>query len=101
MEAVHARGIDPNLAKFTFARRPVAFFEISAKHMLTGYDNLLILFGVVFLPMFVREISGLHHPVMLGNSTTLNSAIVAGIQANYFLVDAVMALSVVIRAAQS
>lgn len=97
VEPAHAHGIDPNSAKALSQGGLLAFFEVGAKHMLTGYDHLLFLFGVMFFLTSVREIFIYITAFTLGHSATLISATLAGIRANYFLVDAAIAISVIYK----
>ena len=70
------------------------FFPLGATHMLTGYDHLLFLFGVVFFLTKFRDILKYITAFTLGHCVTLIGATFLGIRANYFLVDAVIALTV-------
>jgi HupE / UreJ protein len=70
------------------------YMGLGATHMLTGYDHLLFLFGVVFFLTTARDVFKLVSAFTLGHSITLIAATFAGITANYFLIDAVIALSV-------
>lgn len=65
-----------------------------ATHMLTGYDHLLFIFGVIFFLSGFRDIVQYITVFTIGHSITLIFATVFGISANYFLIDAVIALSV-------
>ncbi|WP_432823015.1 HupE/UreJ family protein [Trichloromonas sp.] len=67
---------------------------LGATHMLTGYDHLLFIFGVIFFLTGFRDIVKYITAFTLGHSITLIFATVFGVSANYFLVDAVIALSV-------
>ncbi|MDF1555381.1 MAG: HupE/UreJ family protein [Deferrisomatales bacterium] len=67
---------------------------LGATHMLTGYDHLLFIFGVIFFLTGFRDIVKYITAFTLGHSITLVFATMLGISANYFLVDAVIALSV-------
>lgn len=67
---------------------------LGATHMLTGYDHLLFLFGVIFFLTSLRSIVTYVTAFTLGHSITLIGATYLEITANYFLVDAVIALSV-------
>lgn len=67
---------------------------LGSEHMLTGYDHLLFLFGVIFFLSKFRDIVKFISVFTLGHSLTLISATFLGISANYLLVDAVIALSV-------
>lgn len=67
---------------------------LGATHMLTGYDHLLFIFGVIFFLTGLRDIIKYITAFTLGHSITLIFATVYGVTANYFLIDAVIALSV-------
>ena len=70
------------------------YVGLGASHMVTGYDHLLFLLGVVFFLTSARQVIRLVTAFTLGHSLTLTGATLAGISANYYLVDAVIALSV-------
>ncbi len=67
---------------------------LGATHMLTGYDHLLFIFGVIFFLTGFRDIVKYITAFTVGHSITLIFATIFSISANYFLVDAVIALSV-------
>lgn len=67
---------------------------LGAKHMVTGYDHLLFLFGVMFFLTKFGEIVKFITAFTLGHSITLIFATILQIKANYFLIDAVIALTV-------
>jgi len=73
---------------------PWDFMELGASHMITGYDHLLFLFGVIFFLTKFKDIVKFISAFTLGHSITLILATFNGIQANYYLVDAVIALTV-------
>ncbi|OFZ19131.1 MAG: hypothetical protein A2X94_10325 [Bdellovibrionales bacterium GWB1_55_8] len=70
------------------------YIWLGATHMLTGYDHLLFLFGVVFFLETFKDIVKFITVFTVGHSITLIFATFLGITANYFLIDAVIALSV-------
>ncbi len=70
------------------------YLWLGASHMLTGYDHLLFIFGVIFFLTGFRDIVKYITIFTAGHSLTLIFATIFGITANYFLVDAVIALSV-------
>lgn len=72
----------------------IRYVWLGATHMLTGYDHLLFIFGVIFFLSGFRDIVKYITAFTLGHSITLVFATLYGISANYFLVDAVIALSV-------
>jgi len=73
------------------------YMELGAKHMLTGYDHLLFLFGVIFFLTRFKDVLLFITAFTLGHCVTLIFATILGIQANYFLVDAVIALTVIYK----
>jgi hypothetical protein len=74
-----------------------AYIFVGAKHMLTGYDHLLFLVGVVFFLKNVKDILRFITAFTLGHSITLIGATLLGITANDHLIDAVIALSVLYK----
>lgn len=73
------------------------YIQLGAEHMLTGYDHLLFLLGVVFFLTKFRDIAKFITAFTVGHSITLIFATFMGISANYFLIDAVIALTVVYK----
>ena len=74
------------------------YIELGATHMITGYDHLLFLFGVIFFITSFKEIVKFITAFTIGHSITLVFATLYQIQANYYLVDAVIALTVIYKA---
>ncbi|WP_339616317.1 HupE/UreJ family protein [uncultured Gilvimarinus sp.] len=74
------------------------YIRLGATHMLTGYDHLLFLFGVMFFLTRFREIIKFITAFTIGHSITLVFATLFGISANYYLIDAVIALTVCYKA---
>jgi len=70
------------------------FVELGASHMLTGYDHLLFIFGVIFFLTRFVDIVKFITAFTIGHSITLVFATLYEIQANYYLIDAVIALTV-------
>lgn len=71
---------------------------LGAKHMVTGYDHLAFLVGVVFFLYRVQDVVLYVSLFTLGHSLTLLGGVLGGIEANPYLVDAVIGLSVVYKA---
>ena len=71
-----------------------AYIRVGATHMLTGYDHLLFLTGVVFYLTSFKDIIKFITVFTIGHCITLIGASYAGITADEHLVDAVIALSV-------
>jgi hypothetical protein len=74
------------------------FVYLGAKHMVTGYDHLLFLAGVIFFLYRMREVALYVTLFALGHSTTLLLGVFAGLEANPFLIDAIIGLSVAYKA---
>jgi hypothetical protein len=74
------------------------FTYLGAKHMVTGYDHLLFLFGVVFFLYRMREVAGYVTLFAIGHSTTLLAGVLGGLHFDPYLVDAIIGLSVVYKA---
>lgn len=74
------------------------FVELGASHMVTGYDHLLFLFGVVFFLTKFNDIVKFVTAFTIGHSITLLFATLYHVQANYYLIDAVIALTVIYKA---
>lgn len=70
------------------------YLWLGATHMLSGYDHLLFVFGIVFFLTNFKDIVKYITAFTVGHSITLIYATFNGIQINYFLVDAVIGLSV-------
>lgn len=74
-----------------------AYIQVGATHMLTGYDHLLFLAGVIFYLNSFIDILKFITVFTIGHCITLIGATYAGITANEHLVDAVIALSVLYK----
>ena len=74
------------------------YLKLGATHMLTGYDHLLFLFGVMFFLTRFGDIVKFITAFTLGHCVTLIFATLLHIKANYYLVDAVIALTVCYKA---
>lgn len=76
----------------------IPFIYLGAKHMVTGYDHLLFLFGVIFFLYRMREIGAYVTLFAIGHSVTLLYGVLSGTHVNPYLVDAIIGLSVVYKA---
>ncbi len=74
-----------------------AYIWVGAKHMVTGYDHLLFLAGVIFYLRGLRDVVRFITVFTIGHSITLTGATYLGIQADEHLIDAVIALSVLYK----
>ena len=76
----------------------IPFIYMGAKHMMTGYDHLLFLFGVIFFLYRMRDVSIYVTLFAIGHSTTLLLGVLGGFHVNAYVVDAIIGLSVVYKA---
>jgi len=74
------------------------FVYLGAKHMVTGYDHLLFLFGVIFFLYRMKHIAIYVTLFAIGHSTTMLFGVLTGISANAYVIDAIIGLSVVYKA---
>jgi hypothetical protein len=74
------------------------FLYLGAKHMVTGYDHLLFLFGVIFFLYRLPHIALYVSLFALGHSTTLLAGVYFGTNVNAYLIDAIIGVSVVYKA---
>ena len=89
-----AHGISPADKQAMLDGGNLRYLWLGATHMLTGYDHLLFIFGVIFFLSSFRDVVKFITAFTIGHSLTLVFATLFKISANYFLVDAVIALSV-------
>ena len=76
---------------------PAPFMYLGAKHMVTGYDHLLFLVGVIFFLYRTGDVVKYVSLFTLGHSLTLLLGVLARVPANAYLIDAVIGLSVVYK----
>jgi hypothetical protein len=74
------------------------FVYLGAKHMVTGYDHLLFLFGVIFFLYKLQHVALYVSLFAIGHSTTLLVGVYLGTNVSSYLIDAVIGLSVVYKA---
>ncbi|MEQ1934423.1 MAG: HupE/UreJ family protein, partial [Fimbriimonadaceae bacterium] len=70
---------------------------LGAKHMVTGYDHLLFLVGVVFFLYRLKDILLYVSLFTVGHSLTLLAGALGGLRVNPFLIDAIIGLSIVYK----
>ncbi|WP_068091144.1 HupE/UreJ family protein [Novosphingobium rosa] len=76
----------------------IPYIYLGAKHMVTGYDHLLFLFGVIFFLYRLKDVGKYVTLFAVGHSTTLLLGVLANIRADSFIVDAIIGFSVVYKA---
>jgi len=95
-----AHGVDEGTQQFLSNNEGMAilpFMYIGAKHMVTGYDHLLFLVGVIFFLYRPKDVLIYVSFFTLGHSLTLVLGVYQDIQVNAYLVDAVIGLSIVYK----
>jgi hypothetical protein len=98
---LYAHGVEGEDAAFlerNAGRALLAFMYLGAKHMITGYDHLLYLLGVIFFLYRPKDIAVYVTLFAVGHSITLLTGVLGGIHVNPYLVDAVIGLSVAYKA---
>src|SRR6185295_15412215 len=73
------------------------FLYLGAKHMVTGYDHLLFLVGVIFFLYRLKDVLLYVSLFTIGHSLTLLGGVLGGIHANAYIIDAIIGLSVVYK----
>lgn len=76
----------------------IPFVYLGAKHMVSGYDHILFLFGVVFFLYRMKDIALYVSLFALGHSTTMLLGVWFGFGINSYLIDAVIGFSIVYKA---
>jgi hypothetical protein len=76
----------------------IPFVYLGAKHMVTGYDHLAFLVGVIFFLYKLKDIVQYVSLFTLGHSITLLGGVLGGIHANPYVIDAIIGLSVIYKA---
>lgn len=77
---------------------PGPFMYLGAKHMVTGYDHLLFLVGVIFFLYRLKDVVLYVSLFTLGHSLTLLVGVIGGVSVNAYVIDAIIGLSVVYKA---
>jgi len=89
-DAVFLQGLD--------GRAIIPLMYLGAKHMVTGYDHLLFLVGVIFFLFRLKDILLYVSLFTIGHSLTLLVGVLGGVQANPFIIDAIIGFSVAYKA---
>jgi hypothetical protein len=99
--ALSAHGVSGKDAVFLQGlegRAIIPLMYLGAKHMVTGYDHLLFLVGVIFFLYRLKDVLLYVSLFTIGHSLTLLGGVLGGIHANPYLIDAVIGFSVVYKA---
>lgn len=97
MPTAFAHGVSESDKEAMVGGGTLDYIWLGAEHMLTGYDHLLFLFGVLFFLAGFRDVLRFITAFTLGHCITLLGATLAGVSANAYLIDAVIAVSVIYK----
>jgi hypothetical protein len=99
--AASAHNVSKRDASFVQSNKGSAiapFVYLGAKHMVTGYDHLAFLVGVIFFLYKLKDIVQYVSLFTVGHSITLLGGVLGGVHANPYVIDAIIGLSVVYKA---
>ncbi len=91
-------GSDANFVQAIDGPAVGPFIYLGAKHMVTGYDHLLFLVGVIFFLYRPKHVVEYVTLFAIGHSITLLLGVLANLQVNAYLIDAIIGLSIVYKA---
>ncbi|MBY0511861.1 MAG: HupE/UreJ family protein [Rhodospirillaceae bacterium] len=91
-------GADASFIESVTGPAIAAFVYLGAKHMVTGYDHLLFLVGVIFFLYRLKDVVLYVSLFTVGHSITLLAGVLGGIHANPYIIDAIIGFSVVYKA---
>ncbi|MCB1792935.1 MAG: HupE/UreJ family protein [Candidatus Competibacteraceae bacterium] len=97
----HAHGVadgDKGYIQEISGTHLLPFTYLGAKHMVTGYDHLLFLAGVIFFLYKLKDIGLYVSLFAIGHSVTMLYGVYAGVNVNPYVIDAIIGLSVVYKA---
>ena len=80
---------------------PFGFAYLGAKHMVTGYDHIAFLVGVVFFLRRFRDVILYVSMFTIGHSITLMGGVLTGFGVNAFVIDAIIGLSVIYKGVEN
>ncbi len=95
-----AHGVDEKTKSFLIGNAGSAFIPflyIGAKHMITGYDHILFLVGVIFFLYKPKDILIYVSFFTIGHSLTLLLGVLGNIAINAYLIDAIIGFSIVYK----
>jgi hypothetical protein len=98
---LEAHGVSSKDARYLLSLNgaaPIPLIYLGAKHMVTGYDHLLFLVGVIFFLYRLKDILLYVSLFTVGHSATLLAGALGGIRANAYIIDAIIGLSIVYKA---
>lgn len=86
---------DKGYIQETTGIHPIPFLYLGAKHMMTGYDHLLFLFGVVFFLYHLKDVTIYVTLFAVGHVITLLSGVLLEISINAYLIEVIIAFSLI------
>lgn len=95
-----AHGVAEGDAAFIQGNKGVQFIPfvyLGAKHMVSGYDHLLFLFGVIFFLYRLKDVGVYVSLFAVGHSVTLLWGVLNNTEVSPYIVDAIIGLSVVYK----
>ncbi|MDO6679323.1 HupE/UreJ family protein [Shewanella sp. 4_MG-2023] len=98
--SLFAHGVDKDTRQFLTLNQGVSIFPfiyIGAKHMVTGYDHLLFLVGVIFFLFRTKDVLIYVSLFTIGHSVTLLFGVLNDVQINAYLIDAIIGFSIVYK----
>ncbi len=98
--SLSAHGVDEATKQFLILNEGISilpFIYIGAKHMVTGYDHLLFLVGVIFFLFKGKDVLLYVSLFTLGHSITLLFGVLNDIEVNPYLIDAIIGFSIVYK----
>ena len=97
----HAHNVTPGDAGYIqeiWGVKLIPFAYLGAKHMVTGYDHILFLLGVVFFLYKMKDVAIYVSLFAIGHSVTMLAGVWYGWGINAYIIDAIIGLSVVYKA---
>lgn len=89
---------DAGYVQEIFGIKLIPFTYLGAKHMITGYDHILFLLGVIFFLYKMKDVAVYVTLFAIGHSVTMISGVYFNIQVSAYIIDAIIGLSVVYKA---
>ena len=99
--SAYAHDVNPGDAGYIqeiFGVHIISFIYLGAKHMMTGYDHILFLLGVVFFLYHTKDVAVYVSLFAIGHSVTMLLGVWFGWGINAYIIDAIIGLSVVYKA---
>ncbi len=99
--SAYAHAVTPGDAGYIqeiFGVHIISFIYLGAKHMITGYDHILFLLGVVFFLYHMKDVAIYVSIFAVGHSITMIAGVWFGWGINAYIIDAIIGLSVVYKA---